>query len=218
MNFVMRIGNEINPVVVFNGDIIEVDAKNRTQQTITRNKATIMRMAAECLDPMINGINTYYFVRGTPAHVGKSAQYEEELAADLDPIKCGKAFTWRRLYIKVESVRLDIAHYASLSGLPYGIIGAAERMAQKIVLSYHDSGDVPPHLVIRSHNHKFADSTSLHATRAIYTGSFCLPTEYSEQLGYDLADIGGLIIRIDGSKYEAEPVRYKPKGRQWQRL
>lgn len=213
-----RVEKMKDPVIIFNGDAVDQDTKNRSYEMITRNKATILRIATDVIQPMVQKCTAYYFTRGTPAHSGKSAWGEEELANDLGAVKNGEEASWVRLYLKIGQIKIDIAHHASLSGLPYGVVGAAERMASKIILQYHDQGEKAPDLVIRSHNHKWADSGTDHRTRVIYTGAFCLPGEHSQRLGFDLADIGALIIHCDDEHYEVEKMKFKPGGRIWQKI
>ena len=65
------------PVAVFNGDLGELDTKKRTNQLISLNKATILNMITETLEPLTSWVDACYFIRGTPAHVGKSSWLEE---------------------------------------------------------------------------------------------------------------------------------------------
>ena len=44
--------------LILNGDTIEADAKNRSHQVITRNRATIIGMAAKTLDTLLQVVDT----------------------------------------------------------------------------------------------------------------------------------------------------------------
>ncbi|CAK0771563.1 conserved hypothetical protein [Gammaproteobacteria bacterium] len=218
-NLIDRIGKlSAPPVIVFNGDACDLDDKRRTYQTISRNKATILGITIDALEPIVRMSSAVYFTRGTPAHNGKDDWAEELLADDFDAVKDKRhnAESWQRLHLDVDGVWIDIAHYASMSGLRYRTSSSAEALAGKIVHYYHDSGGHIPHLVIRSHNHHWGDSTDDHATRAIFTPSLCLVDEYAQRLGNDVSDVGALIIYCNGGKYEVEKVRYRlPGERQW---
>jgi len=76
-------------ILLINGDALEGDAKDRSYQIITRNPASIVRIGAETLEPLVQKVPAVYFVRGTGAHGGKSGFLEEDLAHDLGAVKIG---------------------------------------------------------------------------------------------------------------------------------
>ena len=114
-------------MLVLNGDIVEKDNKRRTHQIITRNDATLLRIAVSTLKPALEWADAIYVVRGTEAHVGKSAEMEEALAYDIGAEKDGELHSHWHLRAVAGGVRMDIAHHATMGGMPW-----TERNAAKI--------------------------------------------------------------------------------------
>lgn len=190
-------------ILVLNGDLVEGDDRGRSYQLITHNRATILRIAATVLEPVVSLCDALYVVRGTAAHASKSAQLEEELGRDLGAVQHPdtEAFSWWRLYLDVEDVRLDIAHHGR--GLGISPTASAINYARQAELSALRRNRRPPNLVIRSHNHRWADSDENEYTRVIYTPCWSLPTEYAYRMGtLDLADIGALAVVCEDGRYE----------------
>lgn len=216
LDFLSRVEQLKQPLLIFNGDMIEADAKRRSYQVITRNPSTLQRLAADILDPLVKMASGLYVIRGTAAHGGKSCHAEEELASDFGAIhKRGEAYSRYHLPLQIGSLRLDIAHHATMGYQPArSAIGTAE----KIALYYMRTGDKPPDIVIRGHQHRWGDSYDAYPTRVINLPCWTLATEFVEmkQPG-SLADIGGLIIRIEGDKWEIEKIHYRPR-RVWERM
>jgi hypothetical protein len=201
-----------------NGDIIEGDAKNRSIQLITRNKATLLRHAAEVLDPLVKMSAGLYFKRGTEAHSGNSGEWEEELALDLGAAQCPETNTasWWSMRYEVEGVRFDTAHHprSNGGGRPQNRFSMIDALASDTVFSYaNDRREEPPDLVIRSHIHTYKDSYDHFRTRAITTPCWSLFTAHTYRTGIapTLPDIGGILIHCSAGRYEVDVIRYQPK-------
>ena len=69
-------------VAVVNGDITDGD-HHGSPQLITRNDADQLRLGIAVLEPVLNTARRVFVVRGTEAHVGKSASLEEMIAQDI---------------------------------------------------------------------------------------------------------------------------------------
>lgn len=202
-------------IAIVNGDLGELDTKRRTYELITPNKAEVMAVIPEVIEPLIKIVDSVYIIRGTPAHTGKGAWLEEAIAHDLtNSAKQGTAASWYHLRAVVEGVRIDIAHHASMGGLPWTQANAANKLAAKTIFQYADQYKQPtPDLVIRSHNHRYADSSSNFHTRAIFTPCWSLSTEYGFRNGHenDLPHIGGMLISCQDGAYTYDgPVMYRP--------
>ena len=202
-------------VLVLNGDLGELDTKRRSNQMVTPNKATVQAMIAEVLDPALKVAQDVYVIRGTQAHVGKSAWLEEAIAADIGakPDKArGTASHWH-LQGKLGALRIDIAHHASMGATPWARAYAAQALAARIMWAYRVERDVPaPQLVVRSHNHKYATSGDNYPAQVFYTPCWSLITEYGYRSGRenDSPDIGLLAFEIDNEKYGVYKMIYKP--------
>mgnify|MGYP002507679058 CR=1 FL=1 len=206
-------------VAILNGDIVEGDAKDRSYQVITRNRATIKRVACAVIEPLANAADRIYFVRGTPAHGGKSSEIEESIAEDFDnTVKDGKNYSWPRLSVLAERVRLDVAHTATMGGQPWSKRMAAERLANRILYEYAERDEPMPDLVIRSHCHQWSKGGN-RRVYCMYIPGWTFATEYINQINQGAqAEIGGIILHVDGKHYEIERFEPEPLKRVWVKL
>ena len=201
-------------VGVFNGDLGELDTKRRSNQIITANKATIQRMAITVLEPALDVLDAVYVLRGTLAHSGKSSWLEEALANDITiNIPSPTAASWWHLRAMASGVRFDISHHASMGSLPWSERYAALKVATITRMRYFEMGQRPPNVIIRSHNHRYADSGNNYDD----TYAFCLPcwsllTEYAYRIGKEnsIPDIGGMTFICDDGKFTNKKYIYKP--------
>ena len=204
-------------ILIVNGDALEGDTKQRSYQLITRNPTTIVSIGSETLEPLVSKIPAVYFVRGTGAHGGKSGYLEESLAKDFDnSVKLGKNYSHWSLNLIVDGVRISAAHHTTMGGLPWTRPNAANAMAAKVQFQYSQDGERPPDLVLRGHVHRWADSYDAYKTRAIVTPCWTLATEHTQKIAPDtLPECGAVFITCDSGKYDAEKIKYEPKGRVW---
>lgn len=184
-------------IVVFNGDVGELDTKKRSIQLITLNKSNILRMVIDVIEPIVNIADAVVVIRGTPAHTGKSSWLEEELARDLDDdliIPANNDICSHYHFTqKINKIGFDITHHGRMGGMRHTQKAYASRLAQDTMDKYKDRGQEPPGVVIRSHNHRRADSGHNWPTFAMFTPSWQMPNEYIYRIGSenDSADIGG---------------------------
>lgn len=205
-------------LVFFNGDLGELDTKKRSIQLITLNKSTIQDMVFDTIEPALDWGDTIYFMRGTPAHTGKSAWLEEAIAKDISNVgRCTKkgAVSWWHIRACINDVRIDVAHHASASGTPWTRPNSVVRLASRTLWHYRVQRQQPaPHLVVRSHNHK-----ELHieteGLEARFTPAWTMLTENGYRMGFenDLTDIGALVAECKvGGELTTKSIRYRPKG------
>lgn len=204
-------------VLILNGDLGDLDTKRRSYQLVSPNKATVLSLLIDTLEPLLSVADAVYIVRGTLAHTGKSAWLEEAIGKDIDTaVKNGEQYSWYHIRGAVEGVRLDISHHTSMGGLPWTEKHAAMKLAEKVVWRYMiDMKQPPPDLAVRSHNHRKSDSFDNYETRGITTSAFQLLTEYAYRTGRenDLADVGGMLIPCENGKYTYNNhINYRPKG------
>lgn len=208
--------------VVMNGDIVDGDHHD-TRQIITRNETTQMRMATHVLDPIAKRTEHLFITRGTSAHVGHCAAWDEKIAEDLDAHPSrhtnGDVAAWSfwHLRLDVRSVKFDIAHHATRSKVPRSRGASAGRLASDTMQRYIDRGEWPPDLVIRSHVHVSEDSRDSHRTRAIILPCWQAPTEYGYKIAAgDWPTIGGAWVLCHDGKYQAEVERYPLREEQFE--
>jgi hypothetical protein len=211
----MRLGRLIT---VFNGDICEGDTKRRTYQVISRNPANILSHAADVIDPIAKMSDKLYFVRGTEAHVGKSAWYEEQMGRDFSGAKepSTKARSWYHLKLELDGVRLDIAHHTNMSGLPWTSPQAASKLAARVLMTYAKRDERPPHLVIRGHVHRWADSHDDYPVRAVISGGWQAATGYISKIEPGaLGELGAILVHCDRGRAEVHKIRFDEPRRSW---
>jgi hypothetical protein len=207
---------------ICNGDAVEGDIKNRSYQIHTKNQASIIEMADRTFSPLVDVLDLIYFIRGTgSAHTGTSGNLEELLARNYDNAvpankKAGVLSHWS-LLTQVEGIKFDIAHHTTMGNLPWTQRNYANAQAAKILFDAAEFSQAIPNIVIRSHVHRWADSyDAFERPRAIILPAWTTATEYiHRQKPNAIAEIGSLIVYVDGDKYEVEKIKYKPEGRKW---
>ena len=199
-------------ILVINGDLGELDTMRRSTQIISANKATIQLLVLDTIEPALAWADRVYIIRGTAAHTGKSSWLEEAIAADLDhAVPSPNSASWWHLRTVCEGVRFDIAHHASMGKLPQSEKNAANKLAFLAQYRYAvDMKQQPPDVVIRSHNHRYADSGNNFGTYALCTAAWTIATEYVYRIGQEntLADIGAHVFKCEDGKFTPEYISY----------
>ena len=203
-------------VGILNGDLGELDTKRRSNQLITTNKATIMHMLLDVLEPALDVLDAVYVIRGTMAHTGKSGWLEEAIANDITiNIPSPTAVSWWHLRANASGVTFDVVHHASMGGLPWTEKDAGNKVAKIIVWRYLVNMKKPaPHVALRSHNHRYSDSGGNFDTFAVCLPCWSFLTEYAYRTGKenDGSNIGGVWFMCRGvNKYQYEKRIYKPQ-------
>lgn len=139
--------------VVVNGDVIDGQVKGSAANW-SINLADQERAAIELLRPVAQKAAQFYLIRGTEAHVGKSAQAEERIAAELNAIGHGKTHSRWELWVKlsdgVSSPKL--IHFAHHIGTTSSTAYESSALNRELVASFVESGQwcqEPPDTVIR---------------------------------------------------------------------
>lgn len=207
-------------ISVFCGDMVEADKKQRTYQVINRNQAEILEHAAEVLEPIAKLSEKLYWVRGTSAHTGKGGCLEEDLAADFDnTVKLEKSHSVYWLPLEVAGVRFDISHHTSMGGKLVTQKTAAIRYAKDVQDEYVEAGAKIPHLIIRAHVHRWADSESAwRQTRAIFLPcwSSSIEHEYVQKIHPGaVGQWGALLVHCAGGKYEIQKIEFEEPRKLW---
>lgn len=199
------------------GDVIDGN-HHGTSQLITTNESIMIDTACGLLEPVRQWADHMFITRGTDVHAGEAGRWEESIARRLktteDPL-LGTA-SWWHLALTVQGVLLDCAHHpitstgrAWLSGGVAGVVAADAR------LEYATSGDKPPDLVLRGHNHRISDSGATFAgTRALCLPAWQLGSGFANKKhAGKLAHIGGALIIIEDGSYTVQLLTYQPTRR-----
>lgn len=203
---------------VLNGDLVE-GHHHRTSQVLSSNPIAQRRVNAACMQLMLDtNPEKLLVVRGTDAHAGESAHSEEAIAEGLaekwpvvrDPDT--GSFSWRHLKMELQGVRLDIGHHGRAGFREHTRMNAVAMYAHDIILAHVKRGEPWPHLCVRAHHHRFADSSNAAPTRVLTSGAFQFKTGFGYKIALDtLTDIGGYIIVIERGEYEVIPVQFTPE-------
>lgn len=210
--------------VAVNGDITDGDHHGTTQILSGNPTAQAAVVNAQMQVPLALKPDRMWFVRGTEAHVGKSAAFEERVALGLKKdgrpvvpcVETGTASHWHAR-LDIYGVRVDLAHHGRVGQRPWTKPNVTMNMAAEIFYEHARHGIPHPHLAVRSHMHQFVDTGAAHPVRAIQTPAWQLPTAFIHRIAPGaLADIGGLIITIfpgDGppeTRYQMRPIIFRP--------
>jgi hypothetical protein len=219
-------------IVVFNGDLSELDTAKRSVQLISLNKATILSLVQETIAPLVDVTNECIFIRGTAAHTGKSSWSEEDTGRDtIGTIPSGtfkrkykvkgktmekidKIYSWWHHRSVVSGVQVDIAHHANMGKKPWTRRNAANNLAAEIMYLYQvDMGVRAPDLALRSHNHTYATSGDNYKCQVDYLPSWTTLTEYGYRIGYEnvVSDIGGMVYLFENGTIDRHKIMYPPK-------
>ena len=206
-------------VQVYNGDLTEGD-HHKTTQILSGNPTAQATVVNQVLTVPL-GLKPDHIIglRGTEAHVGPSAAYEERVFTGLrkdgwpvvrDEVT-GNSSHWHHV-IEHQGVLVDLAHHGKFGSRPSTKMNTVIALAFDIFTRAAIAGVPHPHLAIRSHLHQFGDTFTAYPTRLIQMPAWQLATAFIHRINPGaISDIGGIIITIADGKYEVEPVIYHPE-------
>lgn len=192
-------------VTIITGELGD-NNKHPTSQQVSRNPKDVMRVAEAVLEYPVLVSDRIYACRGTEAHVGMSGNLDESLARMIGavPDSEGHHARWQFRGV-IDGLRVDAAHHPGTShGRPWTRGADANRLAQMIIDRYVWERLPVPHLIIRGHVHKPADSGDNHPSRAIILPSWQLSTSYGHRLGGDPLPIGGMLLVVEDGRIVTE--------------
>ena len=153
--YVPRITNGEYYDVVVNGECVDGTHHNSTTQW-SHNMADQARASVEILKPIkAKCPGKLYIIRGSEAHSGKSGQYDEWIARELDahPTKEGQ-FSRYELWKMLGDGLIHFNHHiGTTSSSAY----ESTAVYRELIESYVESGrwgDRPPDVIVRSHRHR----------------------------------------------------------------
>jgi hypothetical protein len=206
-------------VAVLNGDLVEGNHHHVTA-LISHNETTQALMALEILEPVAAMADRLYVIRGTEAHTGQAAYWEELIASDLGAQreKGGGASYWQ-LCLVAGGVKFDAQHHPSTAGYTYHTrVSAPGREARSVRTGYQEDGLQPPDVVLRSHTHHF-DRGWAEGTECLYLPGWQLTTAFAHRRGAGrrIEPVGGVLFDCADGAYTVTPIRYRPERRDpWQ--
>ena len=201
--------------IILNGDIVDLDAKHRSNQMVSRNPATVMELADLTLEPVLDIADRLFVVRGTEAHVGRSGWIEESLAQRYGavPDKDLGNSSWWHLRAMFSGVRFDIAHHTSMGTLEWTYPNMIFRLVQQTRLRYMNWGEQPPDVVVRAHRHVHVDTGLTLSTRGVCLPCWQYATSYLYRINQENSkpSIGACVFLCKNGEHEYIPLLYEPK-------
>lgn len=197
-------------VVVFGGEFADLDAKQRTNHIITKNRANIKLAVADTIEPALKCASWVIVIRGTEAHSDLEAAFDEEVANDIDGVDVfrnpgtGEA-SWWNCRTKIGGKLFDLAHHVSMGGLPWTERNAANKLAELTRHEYQTWGEDEPDWVIRGHVHRVSDSgINYSPMRALTAPCWQLANPYIHRLaaGGRMPEVGLLIVDLETGQPE----------------
>lgn len=204
---------------LYNGDLTEGD-HHKTTQILSGNPTAQAAVVNEILRvPLALKPDFLVGIRGTEAHVGPSAAFEERIFTGLRkdgwPVvrdeATGNASHWQWTMAH-QGVRLDFAHHGKFGSRPSTKMNTVIALAFDIFTEHALDGRPAPHLAVRSHMHQFGDTGSAYPTRLIQMPAWQLKTAFVHRINTTgkLSDVGGIIVTVIDGVLGVEPVLYKP--------
>lgn len=147
--------------LVHNGDLVDGVHHNSTTQ-ISHNIEDQKDVARKAFLPEVKRClalgGTYYQIRGTEAHVGQSAQYEESLAREFGakPNADGQ-YARYDLWLRVGNAEGPLVHLLHHIGTTSSAAHEASAVNAEITAEYVEAGrwgHQPPDYIVRSHRHR----------------------------------------------------------------
>jgi hypothetical protein len=205
-------------IVVNNGDALD-DPVHATTHIVSLHKLSVIDMALKVYDKPRDMADCWFQIRGTEAHVGPDASWEEiladEMEAEPDPVT-GRS-SWWYWEAEIGGVKMDAAHHPETGGrMPHTQNAAASRQSFMLELHYGRDGEEPPLVSVRSHKHQAADSGVYTKPRVFYTWSWQLTPVYARRWGAGarVKPIGTLVLVIKDGRVTVIPdIVYQPKRR-----
>lgn len=151
--WVPKVTREEPFVVVVNGDVMDNRHHDAVTQ-ISRNTADQANIAYELLYPVRKQCADMYFIGGTEAHSGPSADLEEKLGERLDTVRDEKGNRCRYdLYLKLGKCLCHFTHHIGTTGSSHYETSALMGEFTNVMVDSERWGYEPVNVVVRSHRH-----------------------------------------------------------------
>jgi hypothetical protein len=198
--------------VAINGDIVDGVHHGSTTQW-SWNLTDQCRVAQRILEPVVKKCEgRFYVIRGTEAHVGKSAQEEERLAKELGAIPNKQGQHARYELWKLVGPRLvHLLHHLGTTGSQ---AYEATAIHKELVESFVEAGRWKrrlPDVIVRSHRHRYIETVIATANGR---GFGCVTPAWQLKTGYVFRmaggrlsepQIGGLVVRFHKDELFVRP-------------
>jgi hypothetical protein len=187
--------------VCCNGDSIE-GQPHGSVAVVSPNWTDQVNIAVECWRDVVKSCKgRYYHIRGTEAHVGKSGQFEEQVAKRLGarPNSVGQ-HARPELWIRVGEALVHVSHHIGTSGSMAYETSAVQKELEQMLVESARSNVEPPRVIIRSHRHSYVETrknSSLGMLSACTTPGWQLKTPFAYKVAgarRTQPDFGGVLV------------------------
>lgn len=195
--------------VVHNGDAIDGIHHGSTTQ-ISHNIEDQVSLAYKVLAPVVKACGgRYYHIRGTEAHVGKSAEYEENLAKRLGAIPGDGVYARWEMWMRIGKGLAHFSHHIGTTGSTHG---EATAVNAELATAFNEAGRwglEPPQIVVRSHRHRNIEvrvPTANGYGMSIVTAGWQMKTPFTFRIPggrQSQPQIGGTILRLGDEELHA---------------
>jgi len=203
-------------VVAFGGEIIDIDAKKRSNQYITKDPEKALDHGLELIKPVIALAAKVIVIRGTEAHVGNNGAMDEAMAKLINSIKKDVVhknsvtgeFSWHYFRGFIGGRKFDLAHHVNMGGMPRTERNAANHLAADLMMQYARWKEPFPDFAFRGHVHRVSDSSFNYPIRALIGASWQIATPFIHRIahGGNKPEIG--LLFCDIAKQEVEYIKY----------
>lgn len=145
--------------IVHCGDVTD-GVHHRTTQLSSGNLSTQAALSIDMLKPHVSRAEEYYQIRGTEAHVGSSAQEEEQIAKALGAVpdkETGNYSRWE-LWLKNFGPQKHLLNFSHHVGSTTSSAYESSALMREVVAAFTESGQWgfrAPGLVVRGHTHRY---------------------------------------------------------------
>lgn len=144
-------------VIVHCGDITD-GVHHRTTQLSSGNLSVQAKLSVDMLAPHVESSSGYYQIRGTEAHVGASAQEEEQIAKELGAVPEAETGNYSRWELWLKMGKNHLVHFAHHLGHTSSSAYESSALMREVVAAFTESGQWgfrAPGVVVRGHTHRY---------------------------------------------------------------
>lgn len=175
------------------GDILE-GRHHETTQIVTGNLSSQQRIALEALSGPVAKAKKAFFVRGTRAHSGESAESEEELVGQLLGKSGGPHTTWDK-WLWLGNDLIHFAHHIPHTSSHAYKSSPLMRLMAASFAAAGEHGFHAPSILVRGHCHDYTEVKRAHC-RVVTCPCWQGKTGHIWRIAtVEPAVIGGLLIR-----------------------
>lgn len=201
--------------VVYNGDLFE-GSHHHTVQIISAHPEPQAYLADRIFGvPRSLEPEHTFIVRGTEAHVGPSGATEEQFARWIkaERNQTLERWSWWQLRLEPHGVLIDCQHHGRMGFRPWTEANAVQLLAAQIFFEHARFGWRHPDIAIRSHYHRYGDSSHAHPVRVVLTPGWQLKTAHAYRVATEsIAHVGGITLLVCPDRsYDLCAILFRPE-------